>query len=69
MFWNILLILLCLVIVCSLLTNVYYIIGHLLRKEYQGSVMNLILLALQILILAFILNAKEMLQSLMAIFK
>lgn len=68
MIWNILLIALCLVVICSLLANVYYIIGHLRRKEYQGSVMNFILLVLQILILVFILEPKEMFQSLMALF-
>lgn len=68
MFWNILLIALCLVIVGSLLSNVYYIIGHLRRKEYQGAIVNLCLLAFQILILVFILEPKEMFQSLMALF-
>ena len=68
MFWNILLILLCLVVICSLLGNVYYIMGHLRRKEYQGSAMNFMLLVLQILILVFILKPKEMFQSLMSVF-
>lgn len=68
MFWNILLIALCLVIAGSLLANVYYIIGHLLRKEYQGAIVNLALLVFQILILVFILEPKEMFQSLMALF-
>ncbi len=69
MLWNILLIFLCLVIIFSLLANVYYIIGHLRRKEYQGSAMNFMLLILQILILVFLLEPKEMFQSLIAIFK
>ncbi len=69
MLWNILLIFLCLVIIFSLLANVYYIIGHLCRKEYQGSAMNFMLLILQILILVFLLEPKEMFQSLIAIFK
>ncbi len=68
MFWNILLILLCLIVIYSLLANVYYIIGHLRRKEYQGAIVNLALLAFQILILVFILEPKEMFQSLMALF-
>ncbi len=68
MLWNILLIFLCLVIIFSLLANVYYIIGHLRRKEYQGSAMNFMLLILQILILVFLLEPKEMFQSLIAIF-
>ncbi len=68
MLWNILLILLCLVVICSLLANVYYIMGHLRRKEYQGSAMNLMLLVLQILILVFILKPKEMFQSLISVF-
>ncbi len=69
MLWNILLIFLCLVIIFSLLANVYYIIGHLRRKEYQGTAMNFMLLILQISILAFLLEPKEMFQSLIAIFK
>lgn len=68
MLWNILLILLCLVVIYSLLANIYYIIGHLRRKEYQGSVINFMLLILQILILIFLLKPEEMFQSLMAIF-
>ena len=68
MFWNILLILLCLIVIYSLLANVYYIIGHLRRKEYQGAIVNLALLAFQILILVLILEPKEMFQSLMALF-
>lgn len=68
MLWNILLILLCLVVICSLLANVYYIIRHLRRKEYQGSAMNFMLLILQILILVFLLEPKEMFQSLMEFF-
>lgn len=68
MLWNILLICLFLVVVYSLLANVYYIIRHLRRKEYQGSTINLVLLVLQILILVFILEPKEMLQRLIDCF-
>lgn len=69
MLWTILLIFLCLVVTFSLLANVYYIIVHLRRKEFQGSAINFMLLILQILILAFLLEPKEMFQSLIAIFK
>lgn len=68
MFWNILLISLCLVIIFSLLANVFHIIGHFLRKEYQGTAINFVFLILQILILVFILEPKDMFQRLMAIF-
>ena len=68
MLWNILLIFLCLVVIYSLLANVYYIIGHLRRKEYQGSSLNFMLLVLQILILVFILKPKEMFQGLISFF-
>lgn len=68
MLWNILLICLFLVVVYSLLANVYYIIRHLRRKEYQGSTINLVLLVLQILTLVFILEPKEMLQRLIDCF-
>lgn len=68
MLWNILLICLFLVVVYSLLANVYYIIRHLRRKEYQGSTINFVLLVLQILILVFILEPKEMLQRLIDCF-
>lgn len=66
MLWNILLLFLCLVVIYSLLANVYYTTAQLHRKEYKGAAINFTLLVLQILI--FILRPKEMLKSLVEFF-
>lgn len=70
MLWNILLLFLCLVVIYSLLANVYYTTAQLHRKEYKGAAINFTLLVLQILILIliFILRPKEMLKSLVEFF-
>ena len=68
MLWNILLLFLCIVVIYSLLANVYYTTAQLHRKEYKGAAINFTLLVLQILILIFILRPKEMLKSLVEFF-
>lgn len=68
MLWTILLVALCAALVFFLGANVFYMIRHLLRKEYQGAGISLILIICQILILLFVLDTREMFQDLAAWF-